>query len=109
MLAVAELEQLPVAQARVGDPEAWESLYRRYQLPLYVYVFELVQPKDVIDGKPLRYRLEAGRFVLYSVGWNAKDDGGEYPPKTVGNPEALRGTARRAPEGGDWVWRYPAS
>lgn len=42
MPAVAESEQLPVQQAREGEPAAWEALFRRYQLPLYVYVFELV-------------------------------------------------------------------
>jgi RNA polymerase sigma-70 factor, ECF subfamily len=42
MLGVAEREQLPVQQARAGDPAAWDSLFRRYQLPLYTYVFELV-------------------------------------------------------------------
>jgi RNA polymerase sigma-70 factor (ECF subfamily) len=42
MPAVAESEQLPVKQARDGEPEAWDALFRRYQLPLYVYVFELV-------------------------------------------------------------------
>jgi RNA polymerase sigma-70 factor (ECF subfamily) len=43
MLEVAELEQLPIAQARAGEPAAWDALFRRYQLPLYVYVFELVR------------------------------------------------------------------
>jgi RNA polymerase sigma-70 factor (ECF subfamily) len=43
MLAVADIEQLPVQQARAGDPDAWDALFRRYQLPLYVYVQELVQ------------------------------------------------------------------
>jgi RNA polymerase sigma-70 factor (ECF subfamily) len=42
MPAVAESEQLPVQQASEGKPEAWDALFRRYQLPLYVYVFELV-------------------------------------------------------------------
>jgi RNA polymerase sigma-70 factor (ECF subfamily) len=42
MLVVAEREQLPVPQAKAGEPEAWDILFRRYQLPLYVYVFELV-------------------------------------------------------------------
>ena len=42
MPAMAESEQLPVQQAREGDPVAWDTLFRRYQLPLYVYVFELV-------------------------------------------------------------------
>ena len=43
MLAVAEREQLPVQQARDGNPAAWHALFRRYQLPLYVYVFELAR------------------------------------------------------------------
>jgi RNA polymerase sigma-70 factor, ECF subfamily len=46
MLVVAEREQLPVAQAREGNVEAWESLFRRYRLPLYVYVFELVRDEQ---------------------------------------------------------------
>jgi RNA polymerase sigma-70 factor (ECF subfamily) len=43
MLAVAEREHLPVQPARDGNPAAWDALFRRYQLPLYVYVFELVR------------------------------------------------------------------
>ncbi|MGA3283926.1 MAG: RNA polymerase sigma factor [Verrucomicrobiota bacterium] len=39
---MAEREQLPVPQAKAGEPEAWDILFRRYQLPLYIYVFELV-------------------------------------------------------------------
>jgi RNA polymerase sigma-70 factor (ECF subfamily) len=42
MLTVAGDEQLPVAAARQGDSDAWAALFRRYQLPLYVYVVELV-------------------------------------------------------------------
>lgn len=42
MLVVAEREQLPVSQARAGESAAWDVLFRRYQLPLYVYVFEVV-------------------------------------------------------------------
>ena len=43
MPLVAEQEQLPVTQARAGEPAAWDVVFRRYQLPLYVYVFELVR------------------------------------------------------------------
>ncbi|MGA2246801.1 MAG: sigma-70 family RNA polymerase sigma factor [Verrucomicrobiota bacterium] len=39
-------EQLPVAEARAGEPAAWEALFRRYQLPLYVFVFELVRDEQ---------------------------------------------------------------
>jgi RNA polymerase sigma-70 factor, ECF subfamily len=46
MLVVAEREQLPVPEARAGDRDAWDTLFRRYQLPLYVYVFELVHSEQ---------------------------------------------------------------
>jgi RNA polymerase sigma-70 factor, ECF subfamily len=46
MPEVAEPEQLPVPQARAGEPAAWDTLFRRYQLPLYVYVFELVRDEQ---------------------------------------------------------------
>jgi RNA polymerase sigma-70 factor (ECF subfamily) len=46
MLGVAEPEQLPVTQARAGEPAAWDTLFRRYQLPLYVYVFELAHDEQ---------------------------------------------------------------
>ena len=46
MLEVADIEQLPVPQARAGEPAAWDALFRRYQLPLYVYVFELVRDEQ---------------------------------------------------------------
>lgn len=46
MLAVAEREQLPVAAARAGSPDAWDALYQRYQLPLYAYVFELIRSEQ---------------------------------------------------------------
>jgi RNA polymerase sigma-70 factor (ECF subfamily) len=46
MLVVAEQEQLPVAQAKAGNAEAWDALFRRYQLPLYVYVCEIVRDEQ---------------------------------------------------------------
>lgn len=56
-------------------------------------------PHDLINGQPLHYRREAdGRFVLYSVGWNETDDGGQV---------ALRKGGVIDREKGDWVWQYP--
>src|ERR671922_2406768 len=46
MVAVAESKELPVPEARAGDPEAWNRLFQRYQLPLYSYVFELVRDEQ---------------------------------------------------------------
>ncbi len=55
-------------------------------------------PVDVCDGQPLRYRLEAhGRFTLYSVGWNGRDDGGNIALKAV-EPKQIDFDA------GDWTW-----
>ena len=46
MLGVAEIQQLPVSEARAGNAAAWDALFRRYQLPLYVYIFELVRDEQ---------------------------------------------------------------
>lgn len=46
MVAMTESERLPVAAARSGVSEAWDTLFRRYQLPLYAYVFELVRDEQ---------------------------------------------------------------
>ena len=55
-------------------------------------------PNDLIDGKPLRYRLEThGGYTLYSIGWDAKDDDG----KPVGFKK-LPSISER--ELGDWIW-----
>jgi hypothetical protein len=57
-------------------------------------------PHDVIGGQPLKYRREAdGSFVLYSVGWNEKDDDGEAAFNQDGSVDI---------QNGDWVWRCGA-
>ena len=43
MPEVADIEPLPVSQARAGDSAAWDALFRRFQLPLYAYVQELLR------------------------------------------------------------------
>jgi len=59
-------------------------------------------PPDVINGQPLHYRrAEDGKFLLYSVGWNRKDDGGVV---AYHQDKAL--TQNDGQD--DWVWRYPA-
>jgi len=47
MPEVDEPTTLPVPQARAGDPAAWDVLFRRFQMPLYVYVFELTHHEQV--------------------------------------------------------------
>jgi len=71
------------------------------QLDLLVPRFISKIPTDVINGELLKYRREAdGSFVLYSVGWNETDDGGEAGANKTGTAAD--------PNKGDWVWRYPA-
>ncbi|HZM01822.1 MAG TPA: hypothetical protein VFC44_02265 [Candidatus Saccharimonadales bacterium] len=66
-------------------------------------------PHDIINGESLKYRLnEDGRFTLYSVGWNEKDDGETYPSREVSSSKQLRELSEYHPETGDWVWQYPA-
>jgi hypothetical protein len=55
-------------------------------------------PHDVILGKPLHYHRDGQGFVLYSIGWNEKDDNGTlgfYDDKSKGIDISK----------GDWVWR----
>ncbi|HUL51190.1 MAG TPA: hypothetical protein VLU94_01265 [Candidatus Nitrosotalea sp.] len=50
--------------------------------------FSATLPHDLINGRPLKYhRVEEGSFLLYSIGWNEKDDGGFNDN-----------------DKGDWVW-----
>jgi hypothetical protein len=57
-------------------------------------------PHDLINGQPLKYRrTDNGQFILYSVGWNETDDGGEIVlTKSGAHVDIAQG---------DWVWRYP--
>ncbi|MEN9575332.1 MAG: hypothetical protein RL514_3187 [Verrucomicrobiota bacterium] len=60
-------------------------------------------PSDPMSGQPFHYaRTADGRFRVWSVGWNGKDDGG-----TV----AMREPAKKEVdfEQGDWVWPVPQS
>ena len=73
------------------------------RLDALVPVFIDAVPHDVIDGKPLRYRRNAdGGFVLYSIGWNKTDDGGQLAwlqQKKERNVDVTQG---------DWVWQMSA-
>ena len=88
--AVQEAQALACAleRSRVADgkfPDTLDALAPRFIAKL---------PHDIITGEPLKYRREGDGYVLYSVGWNEKDDGGK--PGTKSPP---------ATEDGDWVWQ----
>ena len=60
-------------------------------------------PVDYMDGKPMRYRLDPdGQFVLYSVGEDGKDDGGDPTPAKASEVLGLW-------EGRDAVWPLAAT
>jgi hypothetical protein len=73
------LERLRLAQGKY--PENLDSL-----APGFIEKI----PHDLIGGGPLQYRLtDDGGYLLYSVGWDERDDGG------------FVGKSR---DEGDWVW-----
>jgi len=87
MLACA-LERYRLAQGQY--PEELNAL-----VPSFIAVL----PHDIINGQPLKYRRTAnGRFILYSIGWNEKDDGGVVATNKDKHQDVLQG---------DWVWQYP--
>jgi hypothetical protein len=84
---------------------------KRYQLKPGTYPAELSAlkpeflrevPRDPMDGKPLRYRLNPdGSFLLYSVGDDGVDDGGNTTP----SPDNPRNWTKAR----DAVWPQPAT
>jgi hypothetical protein len=77
--------------------ERYRLAYGRYPESLQALVpqFAARLPHDILTGQPPCYRLTGrGELLLYSVGWDLADDGGEEsePARTAGNAA------------GDWVW-----
>jgi hypothetical protein len=65
---------------------------------------------DFMDGQPLRYRLtEDGHFILYSIGLDCVDDGGQMPSHERQRPPDFGTEGMGAPPKGDIVWPLPAS
>ncbi len=105
--AVAKaVERSAYAQAAV-DEAAVACALERYRLAHGAYPDSLDAlppqfiarlPRDIISGEPLKYRRTSdGQYLLYSVGWNEKDDGGVVALNKTGH--AVNS------EEGDWVWR----
>ena len=69
----------------------------RYPDSLDALVPQFVEkiPHDIIGGQPLHYHLtDNGKFVLYSIGWNETDDGGQMALNQFGREDMSKG---------DWV------
>ena len=91
------------AEAQTGAHQgAIACALERYRRRHGEYPTELTQlapefmasvPHDVIGGTPMRYK--SGKpIIIYSVGWDEKDNGGT-PGKVLWDGQ------------GDWVWTYP--
>jgi hypothetical protein len=62
-------------------------------------------PIDPVNGQPLRYRrTDDGRYRLWSVGANLKDEDGTPGIDVVGLKDTRR--ISNDPNKGDWVWSY---
>jgi hypothetical protein len=116
---------LPLVQ-RAAEAEARRRLtivaltVERFHLTQGVYPDSLSQlvpgllkviPPDFMDGQPLRYRRTAsGHFVLYSVGLDCVDDGGQMQREdafaSLTNPPGRTFVFSRR-EGPDLLWPVP--
>lgn len=83
---------------------AWLK-HGRYPAKLDELVPEFLSavPLDPCDGKVMRYRTTAaGRYLLWSVAFDGKDDAG-----TVSVSDPAKTSALRKPQYlGDWAWQY---
>jgi len=106
------VKQFPIAQAWVDEARIVCGL-ERYRLARGVYPNSLDSlvpayiddiPHDIMSGEPYHYRLNTdGTFLLYSVGWNQTDDGGNasYQYNNDAHQKAIDY------DHGDWVWPTP--
>ncbi len=52
-------------------------------------------PHDIMTGAPYQYHLHAdGTYLLYSVGWDQHDDGGD----------GIKAQGKTTDDAPDWVW-----
>jgi hypothetical protein len=82
--------------------ERWRLSHGAFPADLKALIPDYLEklPNDPITGSSYHYRLARnGEFVLYSVGWNGRDN------------KAVVGRNTRTPseqnlEEGDWIWKY---
>jgi len=107
-MLIPALERVPI-RAATGQTEADEAALacalERYRMAhgefpenLDALVPQLMPklPTDLFSGQPYKYeRTSKDHFLLYSIGANERDDGGEPGATLVDDRQ------------GDWVWEYP--
>lgn len=77
------------------------QLYDEHAPALFAFLLNFTRreadARDVMNGEPLHYRVEPdGGYVVYSVAYDLKDDGGKIDPKVNAKKQL------------DWVWSIPA-
>ncbi len=78
----------------------WAAGCRCHLVPRRTATRQAPVTYDLFDGHPLRYRrADDGRYLLYSIGWNTKDDGGKME-----SPKTGEWKAQWSKDKGDWVW-----
>ncbi len=103
------IQQREAAEAVVAL-ELWRRRHGAWPAGLDALVPEYLPalPPDRVDGQPLRYVVRDGQPVLYSIGRNRRDDGGQpsinvYDAQSIQfGPPAPRWDASREPDG-DWI------
>ena len=116
IFAALTTSYLPTTPPKFTQGQVWVDEARiacaleRYRLAHGIYPHSLEElapayidtvPHDIINGEPYHYQLRPdGTFLLYSVGWNQKDDGG----KVVYEKDS---PSRLDYRNGDWVWPTP--
>jgi hypothetical protein len=94
-------QQVQIDEARIASRlERYRLAHGSYPDKLEALVPEYGElPHDVMNGQPYHYKLNPdGTYMIYSVGWDQKDDGGQLGEKSpYHNSDNL-----------DWVWtNYP--
>ncbi|WP_257314143.1 hypothetical protein [Geothrix fuzhouensis] len=92
-------QNIRAARFQMDFAHAWIACeLERYRRARHAFPEQLAEigthiPSDVIGGNPLHYRrTQDGGYVLYSLGWNGTDEGGQI------------GHGKDAIREGDWVW-----
>jgi hypothetical protein len=92
--------------------ERYRGRHGAYPQTLQALVPELLPqpPLDFMDGQPLRYQVTAdGHFVLYSIGLDCVDNGGEMRRPRRRGPDYQGLPEFGTPVGTDLVWPRPAT
>jgi hypothetical protein len=102
LLADAQDEMFVAALAL----QAWRAEHGRYPETLDALVPDILEaaPADPFAGAPLKYRRDGETYVLYSVGPDGRDDGGEPAAIQDKDTGKWRYNALSLESRGDIVW-----